>query len=496
MILEALAILVLLASGSLVARTAGLSGVGIPAVGFVIGVALHAGLVGVLALASLPTAPWLGLALTPLGPGAWWLLRRRSGQDVSVSIPAALAVSATVIALIVMLRSANLINLTPDSFRYLTTAGLLAASELEEANPFLLESRLLSVPAMHSLAGMGGETYLRSATPLLAIACVLMLAWLLRSGLASQVDAPRADLFAVLAAALLVTNNRFVFHAFYLNGHLALATWLLLICGTSWLMLAGKVNPPDGLHTHRLVALQVIVIPAVVLTRPEAGLLTAIAILPLVLSRSVEKHLRFPPLAVLGASMLAWQGFLSIQYRAAQGRAPTSVDGLLLLGAVLVLASGVLWRTGTDWLTSRALGLIEIALWLVVVTMVIFDPRIFASSAYATMTNVLAEGGWGSSLLILATLVGAVLVLTASPGRVALRFPLTMFIPFSILLAYLRGSPYRIGPGDSLSRSLLHVVPLALLFVASSAASTCWGIGRRTETGSATRDELDTPTGR
>lgn len=497
MIPETLAILVLLASGALVARTAGLSGFGIPAFGFAIGVAIHAGMVGLLALLSLPTAPWLGLALTPLGPAVWCLFHWRRGQDMSVPIPATLAVTAVVIALVGVLRSVNLVNLTPDSFRYLTTAGLLTADKLHEANPFLLQSRLLGVPALHSLAGIGGETYLRSATPLLAIACVLMLAWLLRTGLASQVDAPRAELFVVLAAALLMTNNRFVFHAFYLNGHLALATWLLLIGGTSWLLLARQPNPPHGLHAQRLIALQVIVIPAMVLMRPEAGLLTMIAILPLLLSRSVVKPLRFLPLAVLGASMLTWQGFLSIQYRVAEGRAPTSVDGLLVLGATLVLAAGVLRQTGTDWLTSRTPALIEGGLWLVVVTLIIRDPRIFTSSAYATMVNVLMAGGWGSSLLILAALVGGVLVLTAGPGRIALRFPLTMFIPFSLLLAYLRGSPYRIGLGDSLNRSFLHIVPLALLFVASSAASTRWGINsRRSVTKIATRDEPDTTTAR
>ena len=78
--------------------------------------------------------------------------------------------------------------------------------------------------------------------------------------------------------------------------------------------------------------------------------------------------------------------------------------------------------------------------------------------------------------MILAALVIGVILLTDAPYRLLLRFPLTASIPMFLLFAFLRGSPYRVGETDSLNRMLIHIVPLAILFVVSAAASKRWGI--------------------
>jgi hypothetical protein len=68
-------------------------------------------------------------------------------------------------------------------------------------------------------------------------------------------------------------------------------------------------------------------------------------------------------------------------------------------------------------------------------------------------------------LIVLSFLVVITLFTNRGAALVALRFPLTSFIPVFVLLAYLRDGGYRVGEGDSLNRMLMQFVPLAVLYV-------------------------------
>ncbi len=480
MIVEVLVVLAFLIGGSALAAVYGVRGWAVPAVGFALGVAVHVGLVGALTVASLPSPPWLGVMLTLLGPLAWWGWRWHQGDDVPVAPIPTLGVLAATVGLVLAARAANLVNFTPDSFRYLTTAGLLNGGRLDDASPFLLESRVLAVPAMHAPAGLSGELYLRSVTPLLALSGVLVLVWLVTVGLRTFDGPPSPTLIAVAAAALLVTTNRFVFHAFYINGHGPLATWLLILGGASWL----AVRRADEVGGPQLTLLQATVLPAIVLARPDGGVLAGLVLLPLLTADGVPARLRWVGLGVLGLTMTAWQGFLVSFYRSAGGDVPFSVTALLLVGIGAVLGALSVRRLGTAWLPRRSLGLTELVLWGAAGVAIAFDPQVLLDSARATVQNTGWEGGWGVSLLMLAGLAVAVLMATDVPGRAVLRFPLTAFVPLAILLAYLRGNAYRVGPGDSLNRMLIHLVPMLILFLVASFPSERW-TWRRSDASSA-----------
>ena len=477
MIGEYLVVLALLLGGSLLARGVGLRGWAVPAVGYALGVALLVGITSLAVVTSLPLPAWVPVVLTVIGPGVWWAWLVSRGEDVRISMTGMVVVVGVTFVLVAGFRILHLVNLTPDSFRYLTTTGLLGSGRLQEASPFLLESRLLAVPVMHMPATLYGELYLRAVTPLLAISCVLILVWVIKTGLRWVEGPPGPIVVAVVAGVWLASMNRFVFHAFYLNGHLALATWLLLLGGVSWL----AVQAQERDLVPRLALIQVVVVPAIVLTRPEAGLLAGLVLLPLLVTPRVPDRLRWPALACLGVSVAVWQGFLAATYRTSEGSAPISVDGLLALGIVIVLLSVAISRLGTAWLPRRSLGAVEIVLWLGLVVAVLLDVRILRSSIRATLINLSGDGGWGVSLVVLAVLAVAVLVLTDAPGRAVLRFPLTAFVPLSLLLAYLRDGAYRVGPGDSLNRMLLHLVPVAVLFVVTAFASRRWGLPARSD---------------
>lgn len=476
MILETVTVLAILVGGSALVRTTGLRGWPLPATGFVAGTCVMIAFATVQVVLALPTTPAITLVLTLGVPVSWWLRRRHQGQDVAVSLSSSLLLGGAVIVVVAILRAAHLANFHWDSYRYLQGAGLLAGNNLDVQSFQQFETRLLSTAVIHSPAHLHNEFYVRAITPLLAAATVAILVWLCTVGLRTQLM--RTDVLAVTTAAvaLLVTNNRFVFHAFYINGHLVVAALLLVIAGCSWVHLRGGDVP-----TRALLLLQALAIPALVVTRPEGSLIAGLAVLPLVAAVSVPWRQRAALLAVTGGAIAVWHGFLL--YVHAQQREGELSGALLVmtgLGVAALAAVPVLAWPRVQPRLRHAPGLVEVGLWLFLGLLTVREPRVLYDSAVATTHNaVLHATSWGLSLVVLGVLAACALLLTDATHRVHLRYPLTTFVPLVAILAYLRGGAYRIHEADSLNRMLIHIVPLAVLFVASAATSERWGPRRK-----------------
>lgn len=177
---------------------------------------------------------------------------------------------------------------------------------------------------------------------------------------------------------------------------------------------------------------------------------------------------------------MVWQGFVLWVHRERAEAVPATVTGMLVLGVLLVvLAAGLLrWESRSNRLLGRPdrlLWIAEAGLWLALAGLALRDPAILVDSVDATIQNVVfGDGKWGSSLVLLGTLVAGAVVFLRSPGAANLRFPVTTFLPLAFLLAYLRDAAYRVGYGDSLSRMFMHIVPLAVLFVMVTYSRTDW----------------------
>jgi hypothetical protein len=470
MIVELLSVLAVLAGGSLLVRTTGLTGWSVPAFGLVAGVCLELAIGTVQAVTPLPVWPALTLALTAGLPAAWWGVRWRRGHDVSLPAGWAGVTVAGVAVAVVVLRAANLVKWHSDSLRYLMAGQLLADGGYDTAmSTHDLTKRLLGVPLLHAPAHLAGEDYLRSVTALLAVATVAIMVWLFHRGGAQRLDPTQVAVFATLGVLLLVTNNRFVFSAFYLNGHLLTAVLLLVIAGCGWLLVTGQES--RSVPAPALLTLPLVAIPALVVTRPEGPLLAGVALLPALLAGRMPVRHRVAALATLGASTLAWHGYALRIHLERGADPPLTVVGMLGFGVVvLLLAAGLprLDRWLDRWLRHpvRLLWAAEAGLWLALAAFAVRKPDILADSLRATAQNVVVGAGkWGTSLVVLGVLVLAAALLGRVPGAAALRFPVTTFIPLAYLMAYLRDAPFRVGYGDSLSRMFMHIVPLAVLYV-------------------------------
>jgi hypothetical protein len=469
--IELISVMAVFLGGCALLRAAGLRGWALPALGLLAGVTLQVA-IGVVQVVTpfVPTTPILTLALTAALPGAWWLWRLRQGRDVGVSLPLAGLSVAGVAGAVVLLRAVALVTYHSDTFTYLMASRLLADEAYKTGiSTYLVTNRVLGMPLLHAPANLAGDYYLRSIATLLALATVAAVVWFIHVGVPRGLDGATRAVLIAAAVLLLVTNNRFVFNAFYLNGHLLQGALVLVVVGCGWLLATRAAKVPTA-----VMVLQVVAIPGLLVTRPEGPLVTALALLPTWVSDLSDRY-RALTMAVAGGYGGAWFGFQAWVYADRGADLPVSVLGPLalslglLVGAGLI-ATGRLPRIGPP-VDRWALWLAEAGLWLALFALAVREPGNLKQSVVGTERNILGgEGLWGLSLFILGLFVLAALVVR-SPRREMLRFPLTTFVPLSFLLAYLREGAYHAGYGDSLNRMWMHVLPLAVLFVVLSAAS-------------------------
>lgn len=472
MVVELFTIFSILIGGCLLVRTGGINNWALPALGFILGIAFMIILGNVQVITKQPTSPLATLSLNMLIPMGLWAWYFRNGIAASFRIlPAFLFLSGAAIA-VSILHTSSLLNLTPDSYRYAQIGSLFESDKIAFAQPYLLLNRMLAVPLMHAPANLTGNFYLSSITPLLALATVASLTWFCQKGLKDKKFNHWIS-FALppVAALLLVTNQFFVYNAFYVNGHMLYAAFLLLICGSSWLYARNADVSKNALNLILFFS-----IPALVLTRPEAALHASLALMPVLASNKFHLRQRAFLLAALSFSIFIWNGFLLLKFLFADQSPPLAVTGMLCFGAALFIAVPFLFSSLFDRISGHILPLTEIALWVLLLVATMIDPEMFSISVFATIENIImGKGLWGYSLIILGFLFIGVLVLSKSSDQIFLRFPVTTFIPLGLLLAFLRDTPYRIGAFDSLNRMFLHILPIAILFIVSSIMVAHWG---------------------
>lgn len=488
-LVEYLTIAALLVGGGAFLRAVNVRGWVLPALALIVGIAVQAAVGLVQVVAGLPTYPAITLGLTVALPVGWLVWRIRRGDDLGPLRPtiAGYATGLGVAVAVIVLRLANLVKWHTDSLTYMITSDLLAHNTYRTGvSTHFLTGRMLGLPLLHAPANAANDTYLRAVTPLLAVATLALLVWLLRTGL-PRVPGRVLALFGALGALLLLTNNRFVFSVFYLNGHLELAAMTLLIAGCGWLLAAGRGQ------TEALRALQLVAIPALVLIRPEGTLAAALALLPTLLTRDIPVRHRAALLATLGATTVAWQGFEAWVFIDRGYPVPASVLGVLALGVALVAAIALLHWNALTARSRELLWLVEAVLWLALAALAVRKPAVLVDSVKATYANLVqGKGGWGLSLVVLGLLFVAALVLFRTRHQAYLRFPVTTFVPLAFVLAYLREGAYREGFGDSLTRMFMHIVPLAVLALLVAVTSHTGPSTTDTDTDDTTTDNANT----
>lgn len=488
MIYEVLVVGIVFVAGVFFVAALGMRGLGVAAFGFLAGSFLLVTVSFLLVVSGLPTNPIWMLASTLILSLASWLgspIRAKPTLQEWVYLLCAFSGLALIVF---VTHELNLVKYHIDSFRYLLGAWLLA-DNYDLANLNLITKRNLAVSILQSLGRLYDDGYVRAISPTLSASLLLALWWYHSTGTQpTQSNRPQGTpsqsyryAVGVAMLLLLVSNNRYVFHSFYVNGHLFFAICYVVITASGWL-LATRPNIPGP----ALLGLIAAAIPALTVTRPEAPLAIILAIAPLLLSDTVTLRGRILVLGVYGASTIVWSSFVIMAFVKAGAQVPAFAIGPLVLGIAALVAIPVLAWSKLMGHRRQLLLAAEALLWLALAGAAILNPQILVESLAATYENVVGgAGAWGASLAFLAALVLLILFLCRDETLVYLRFPLTAFIPLFLLLAYFRGGGYRVGDGDSLNRMLIQVVPLAVLYIAVAATSHCWRapafLTRRTE---------------
>lgn len=464
-----------LGGGTTTALLFGFRGWGLVGTAFLIGVMLQIALSLMQVLLGFHVTPAGILLLVGVVPSLLCIvvyrrtMRRSLGKNGLKILAALLAVGMLVVSLSWILPRYTLVTHV-DTMQYLSIGRIATMESFPEGVSLQqLQKRALSFPVLHAPAAASGKYFLVLVNPLIALSTTVMLAWMAWCGLRGRFPGGAVALtLAVLGAALLATNNRFIMHALYLNAHLLISMCVLLIGGAGWLREI-RAEVPE----RALFGVQMLAIPVLVMARPEGAVLAFLALLPSVVSSKTRRWQRIGLLSMVSLFTLWWHGYLGYQYLNTGSDVPSSVLGLAGLGCAGLVMAAVLGLGWIDRLVERyAPVIVEACLWCALGVFALTHREIFESSVSAAIQNVFLDGAsWGSTLAVLIALVCLSIAFTRSPSRTSLRFFVTSYFPFVLLLAHLREGAYRVGDGDSMSRMLIHVVPIAVLLVVSTAAA-------------------------
>lgn len=449
-------------------------GWGVPILGAVTGLSLYLSIGTAQVLLPVTSSPILTVALTAGVPVALWLWLLARRKDVRVSWLGAGVVAFGAIAAVTVFRALHIANWSFDSIQYLVNASLIATGNFDEASTGLVPKRLIGVPLLHAGGTVTGDFFLPSLTPLIAGLVVALIAWLAWVSLSRKLGTRMTSLVVVIGVLFMVSMNRFIFHAFYINGHLLFGLLLLAVVGCSWLITVDdRVNRMAMMLVVLLASIPLIVI------RAEGCIAVALAILPVLIDHTTPTRFKTALLALVGGCAVAWQAFVATAYLDEGLSIPFSVFGLMMVGGAMVAAIPLLHWPSLKKYGAWLLWIVELGLWLVLAVLFLREPEILVDSVRATIQNaVRGSGSWGASLVILFALMVVVLFMRV-PHSHRLRFPLTTFIPFGFLLAYLRDAAYRVGDGDSLNRMWIQLIPLAVFYLIVAIGGAKWRFQRR-----------------
>lgn len=363
---------------------------------------------------------------------------------------------------VLLARSFHLTRLSPDSIRYLLAAtDLVKPDAIAEMNRADLLIRQIGLPSLQAMAEFVGRRYLASLAPLFGVSFVGLFVWFAAT-ITSGTDAKRRRWLILSATLFLLSSNRLVYDAFYINTHIQMASYLLIAVIGFWLAVSRDLTGwalPAGLG-----------LGAMVLLRPEAPLVVAVVLVTVAASRATwpVRIMAVVPVTLVTA---VWYGIVLRQN--ARGGAMISLTAPVF-GSTIAVAGSVaaVLLCGMKRLRPIAryvdiVGLIGIAALLVLFAS--GTPQVLVDSVVNTIRNITYDGLWLLTwCAALALLVVAFLVHRVEDSRLW-TVPIASFGLLFLLLPLLREGAYRVGSGDSGNRMLAHILGVAVAFLVLAA---------------------------
>jgi len=468
MIIELISVFLVYLGGFILIYSLGIRGYFSFSLGFIVGLSMQVVVGGMQIITILPPTPVLTLSLMIILP-AFWLFNKKNTYSINRDSISAFCSSVSIIFAIVTMSVIPFFYegwfvWTYDSLRYILSGEIIYTNRIELLSEDLLTKRMFSVPIINMPAVISGAGYLRAVFPLLGVSIVTTVMYIIKKSLEGLLSKNRVLILMITGGLLLISNNRFIWHSFYINGHLFCAALTMLISAFGWLILFDKPQ-----YSKSLFPLILIAIPALVFTRPESVIIASILLVPMIGSAGFTLKQKGALLVSLGASTVTFYGFATWWL---DGSIFSSYVLYLLYGIVILLIAIILKFLYEfrffKLLLNHAVLITEVVIWVALLLFSIRTSFIMTRSLNATYANLfLGAGLWGYSVVVLAVITILVLVFIKKPASMTLlRLPVTTFVPIMFILAFISGGDgYRIGPGDSFNRMLIQIVPLTVIYI-------------------------------
>ncbi|HEX6946847.1 MAG TPA: hypothetical protein VF246_05820 [Acidimicrobiia bacterium] len=345
-------------------------------------------------------------------------------------------------------------RLTEDSMQnlYLSLQFQLPGA-LELISPPPLVSRQLGLASLHALSSLTGLRYVPSLGTLFGLSTIGLFCWITYKAGPST----RWRVWLVGAtAAFLLSGNRFLYSWFYINSHVQVAAYLLISLVAAWLAMTRSWTwaPLSGMG-----------LAALLLFRPDSPLIVGmvmVVIASLLPENRTALWIATPPL-VVGFS---WLGLILFRYSEFAGVISLASP---VFSGILVVLSGTVALISVRWgffrQVARYYGLILVAgMAVALVGATLMFPTTALASARATVLNTI--GGYWFTTWWVAVALGLVafFVHRIPYGRLWTQAITAMALLYW-LLPLLRDGAYRLGPGDSGVRILIHFLPVVTTFL-------------------------------
>ena len=451
------------------------------ALGFIIGSAVQIVIGTFLIMTGFPVSPVVNVLLVFLVSIVCFIFRKKLSCVLEIKLFNALLftlVSVFVISIVVYsLFYEGWAKYTNDSFEFLDLALVLAGRGGSVLGQYYLTSRLFGPALLQLPATAAGELYLRAVFPLLGISVVLALLWFVYRGCCGRVRTGKLLACVILSGLLLISNNRFIFHSFYIHSHMVCAAMVLTVSACGWLMIHDKKEYQNGYLAIISVALF-----ALIVSRAESVIIGIFALIPLISDvKTISIRQKQALLFAFGIPTTIYYGFVILTLGGNINADTFSMGDLApiiycLLG-ILVICLAFLLKVLYNlklfaYLAGRATIIAECGLWLSLLIYYITDPWLLRWTITAFYSLFVAgEGAWGLSVVFLIIITLLILSFIKNPDSMtALRFPVTVFMPIMMISTHLQGGAPRAGPGGSFNRMFIQIVPLVVLFIIMSIA--------------------------
>jgi hypothetical protein len=325
----------------------------------------------------------------------------------------------------------------------------------------------------HALSRPFGVDYLWIFLPTYSGMFVISFFWLTKSITTNFVSrAWSAWLIATLSALLIFSSSFMVFNFFYINNHMVTGIHFTLFFLLGWLAIFNRSEK--------------IAVLAVLLLLPSALMRFENMLFILSFSFLLASFVRSPQytryLIVLSGAAVV---FFSFSYFIAL---PANTDGrfigsnqMLVMAFLGLISMGFvflityferLWGIWNNYKSYVPLLMIFFAA-LIVIRSFIFNFETAGISIPIILYNMLDTNIWNHFWYLIIFMFIFVLVLPnkkSFPYQLFFIAGIGVFMLFTIELAHLRGSPYRMGAGDSANRMMVHIVPVIIAYFACKTA--------------------------